>query len=159
MKQSSASSFKKQTHSIFSYSLTLSHTNTSPALLLTAPRSKNAKQCYQTATSPTASQGTQARPRTPAAAAALVASSAAASADTTPPQLPSRCMETARRPRPTSRTPSTSRETERPPQAHSQARAVRTHSMTTSTSYSEHSQWLLMSTADQAPQKPRARKA
>ena len=37
MRQSSASSFKKQTHSIFADSLILSHTNTSPALLPTAP--------------------------------------------------------------------------------------------------------------------------
>jgi hypothetical protein len=95
----------------------------------------------------------------PAAAATPVASSAAAPADTTPPQHPSRRRETARRPRPTPRTQSTSLKTEQPPRAHSQARAVTTHLLSTATLYSEPSLRLSKPSADQAPQQPRARKA
>jgi len=119
------------------------------------PRSKKAKQCCQTPTSSTVSQATEARPRTPAAAApAPVSSSAAAPVGTTPPQHASRRRETVRRPHPTPRTQSTLHKIERLARAQGQARAIGTHPMSTSMSYSEPSQRLSKSRIDHAPQQP-----
>jgi len=155
LRQSSASSSKnKPTAS----SHTLSYKHFSRTSSHSTPRSKIAKQCRQTPTSPTVSQPTEGRHRTKAAAATPVASSAAVRADTILPQRPRRRRETARRPHPIPMAQSTSRKTERPPVAPSQARAVRTPLRSTSTLYFEPSQQLSKPSADQAAQQLRGRK-